>query len=121
VTPKSKIFVVDDDIGLLTVIEELLREEYEVSLAKSGAQAVRFLEKGGLPDLILLDIEMSGMDGFETLLTLRSSEAGSEIPVIYRCRQRSSRPQTGRRRLYPQAGEQRGAVGPSRPAPRQCL
>ena len=81
--PKGKIFVVDDDIGLLTVIEELLREEYEVSLAKSGAQAVRFLEKGGSPDLLLLDIEMPGMDGFETLITLRSSEVGSEIPVIY--------------------------------------
>ncbi len=82
-TTKGEIFVVDDDIGLLTIIEELLREEYEVSLAKSGVQAVRFLEKGGSPDLILLDIEMPGMDGFETLLTLRSSEAGSEIPVIY--------------------------------------
>lgn len=83
VTTKSKIFVVDDDVVLLTVMEELLKEEYEVSLAKSGAQAIRFLEKGGSPDLILLDIEMPGMDGFETLLTLRSCEAGSKIPVIY--------------------------------------
>lgn len=80
---KRKIFVVDDDITLLKVMEELLQEMYEVSLAKSGTQAVRFLEKGGSPDLILLDIDMPGMDGFETLLMLRASDAGIELPVIY--------------------------------------
>ncbi|MDD4599508.1 Chemotaxis response regulator protein-glutamate methylesterase [bioreactor metagenome] len=82
-TPKRKIFVVDDNVASLAVVEELLREEYEVSLAKSGAQAVRFLEKGGSPDLILLDIDMPDMDGFETLLTLRATDAGHEISVIY--------------------------------------
>lgn len=80
---RSKIFVVDDDIMLLKVMEELLKEYYEVSLAKSGPQAVRFLEKGGSPDLILLDIDMPDMDGFETLLQLRAVNAKTEVPVIY--------------------------------------
>ncbi|MEM5770955.1 MAG: DNA-binding response regulator [Bacillota bacterium] len=82
-SPKSKIFVVDDDIMLLKVMEELLKEYYEVSLAKSGPQAIRFLEKGGNPDLILLDIDMPDMDGFETLLQLRAIGSGTEVPVVY--------------------------------------
>ncbi|HWR56588.1 MAG TPA: DNA-binding response regulator [Negativicutes bacterium] len=82
-SPKSKIFVVDDDIMLLKVMEELLKEYYEVSLAKSGPQAIRFLEKGGNPDLILLDIDMPDMDGFETLLQLRAIGSGPEVPVVY--------------------------------------
>ncbi|CVK18701.1 response regulator transcription factor [Sporomusa sphaeroides] len=80
---KGKLFVVDDDIILLKVMEELLKEYYEVSLAKSGPQAVRFLEKGGSPDLILLDIDMPDMDGFATLLKLRALNAGREVPVVY--------------------------------------
>lgn len=82
-TRKRKIFVVDDDIALLIVMEEWLREEYEVSLTKSGDQAVRYLERGGSPDLILLDIDMPGMDGFETLLKLRVPGDRTEVPVIY--------------------------------------
>lgn len=80
---KRKIFVVDDDILLLKVMEELLQEHYEVSLAKSGPQAVRFLERGGSPELILLDIDMPDMDGFETLLKLRALNAGRAVPVVY--------------------------------------
>ena len=80
---KDRILVVDDDIILLKIAEELLKEHYEVSLAKSGRQAVRFLEKGGRPDLILLDIDMPDMDGFETLLKLRAVKAKTEVPVVY--------------------------------------
>ncbi len=80
---KSRLFVIDDDIIQLKVMEELLREQYEVSLAKSGPQAVRFLEKGNNPDLIILDIDMPDMDGFATLLELRALNAGREVPVIY--------------------------------------
>jgi CheY-like chemotaxis protein len=46
---KTRILVVDDDIAFLKMTEELLKEQYEVSLAKSGRQAVRFLEKGDVP------------------------------------------------------------------------
>lgn len=80
---KDKILVVDDDIIFLKLAEELLKKHYEISLAKSGRQAVRFLEKGGHPDLILLDIDMPDMDGFETLLELRAVRTGAEVPVMY--------------------------------------
>ena len=80
---KEKILAVDDDIALLRLTEALLAEQYDVSLVKSGRQAVRFLEKAGSPDLILLDIDMPDMDGFETLLKIRASEKGGDVPIIY--------------------------------------
>lgn len=81
--PKAKILAVDDDIALLKLTEALLNERYEVSLAKSGQQALSYLSRMGCPDLILLDIDMPDMDGFETLLKLRESENGRSVPVIY--------------------------------------
>ena len=80
---KERILVVDDDITLLKMAEEILKASYRVSLAKSGRQAVRFLEKSGHPDVILLDIDMPDMDGFETLLKLRAVKSKAEVPVIY--------------------------------------
>lgn len=80
---KDRVLVVDDDLLFLKIAEELLKEHYAVSLANSGRQAVRFLEKGGHPDLILLDINMPDMDGFETLLQLRTVKSGTKVPVIY--------------------------------------
>ncbi len=82
-SPKAKILVVDDDIALLKLTEALLKECYELSLAKSGQQALSYLSRMGCPDLILLDIDMPDMDGFETLLKLRESEKGRSVPVIY--------------------------------------
>lgn len=79
----NHLLVVDDDIVFLKVMEEILKEYYEVSLAKSGQQAVRFLEKGKQPDMILLDIDMPDMDGFETLLNLNKLSRKEKIPVIY--------------------------------------
>jgi putative two-component system response regulator len=77
-----KILVVDDNLSSLKQIGVQLGEDYEVSLAKSGALALKIcmLEK---PDLILLDIEMPEMDGFETLKRLRLNRYLGSIPVIF--------------------------------------
>ncbi|MDR1248928.1 MAG: response regulator [Treponema sp.] len=77
-----KILVVDDNLSSLKQIGAQLGEQYEVSLAKSGALALRvcMAEK---PDLILLDIEMPDMDGFETLKRLRLNRYLGSIPVIF--------------------------------------
>lgn len=78
---KNKILVIDDDIALLKILEAFLTEYYEVSLAKSGKQAMRFLESNIIPNLILLDVDMPDMDGFETLNQLNN--LNKEIPVIF--------------------------------------
>ena len=79
----NKLLVVDDNIAFLKMMESMLTDHYEVSLAKSGRQALRFLEKKKRPDLILLDIAMPDMDGFETLLQLQNMNQSERTPIIY--------------------------------------
>ena len=79
----NNVLVVDDDPALLEQAEAILSPQYGVSLASSGEQALHFLEKGNRPNLILLDILMPGMDGYETLAAIRSVEGCGNIPVVY--------------------------------------
>jgi putative two-component system response regulator len=78
----KKILVTDDNIATLKQISALLGDEYSVMLAKSGAMALKICiqEK---PDLILLDVDMPEMDGFETLGRLRKNPYLASIPVIF--------------------------------------
>jgi putative two-component system response regulator len=78
----KKILVVDDNLASLKQIGAQLAEKYEVSLAKSGAQALQIC-KQEKPDLILLDIEMPEMDGLETIRRLRLNRYLGSIPVIF--------------------------------------
>jgi len=76
------IFVVDDsDTNLLTA-EEALEDTYDVMTIPSAAKMFGFLEKI-TPDLILLDIQMPEMDGFEALQRLKSNPLYAKIPVIF--------------------------------------
>ncbi len=64
---KSWILVIDDDTSNLTMANSILSAEgMRVSCVKSGSSAVKFLNSNR-PDLILLDVHMTGMDGFETM------------------------------------------------------
>ena len=80
---RKSVLLVDDDIALLKMAEALLKEHYSVSLAKSGDQAVQFLKKGAFPDLILLDIDMPDMDGYETIKRLHQIGNAEDIPIIF--------------------------------------
>ena len=64
---ENHILIIDDDLMLLKTAEEILSVQYNVSVAKSGIQALNLLNKNIIPDLILLDIDMPQMDGYETL------------------------------------------------------
>jgi len=77
------ILVVDDDIFNLKMASRILRTENMcVSCLESGEEAIRFLQ-GNRPDIILLDIHMPGMDGFDTIAAIKESETASDIPVIF--------------------------------------
>ncbi|MDR1277130.1 MAG: response regulator [Treponema sp.] len=78
----KQILVVDDNITSLKQIGAQLTSGYEVSLAKSGALALQIC-KQEKPDLILLDIEMPEMDGFETIKRFKEDPLLSPIPVIF--------------------------------------
>lgn len=79
---KKHILIVDDVTTNLKVAAEVLQDHYQLSMAKSGAQALDFLKKVK-PDLILLDIRMPGMDGYETLERIKSNMDTANIPVVF--------------------------------------
>ncbi len=77
------ILVVDDDTSNLRMASHILSEQgMRASCLKSGEDALAFLE-GNRPDLVLLDIHMPGMDGFETLAAMRADAKTADIPVIF--------------------------------------
>ena len=80
---KKKILIIDDDKMLLNQAAGILTPEYYVTLAKTVSQGMEFLQRPHKPDLILLDIMMPEMDGFEALALIRKQEDCAEIPVIY--------------------------------------
>ena len=79
---KKHILIVDDVTTNLKVAGDVLKDKYQLSMAKSGAQALEFLKKAK-PDLILLDVRMPGMDGYETLEHIKSNVETSNIPVVF--------------------------------------
>jgi adenylate cyclase len=80
---KPRILVVDDTPDNLYLMSALLEDQYEVSTAESGQQALDLATSAQPPELILLDIMMPEMDGYEVLRRLRQNAATSSIPVIF--------------------------------------
>ncbi len=81
---ENRILVIDDDINLLKSAENILRQyDYQVSIAKSGKQAISLLEKDFVPDLILMDVNMPDMDGYESLQKIKEMKGCDSLPVIF--------------------------------------
>jgi CheY-like chemotaxis protein len=77
------ILLVDDDADVRESLTEcLLSSGHEVRTAENGRRALEHLRAGSRPDLILLDLRMPLLDGYEVLETLRASEHLSSIPVL---------------------------------------
>ncbi len=79
---KKSILIVDDDPTYMGLVREWLKDDYRVSMANSGLQAIRWLAKNKV-DLILLDHEMPVTSGPQVLEMLRSEEETKSIPVIF--------------------------------------
>ncbi len=78
----KRILVVDDDETLASLLVDLIEMKgYQAEKSASGRQALRMVSENP-PDLILLDIVMPGLNGFEVLTKLRSNPATEEIPVV---------------------------------------
>ncbi len=82
-TEKHTILVVDDNVTNLNILLDYLNElSYKVLIAANGEQALQQLQHIH-PDVILLDVMMPGIDGFETCRRLKANEATQDIPVIF--------------------------------------
>jgi len=81
-TDRKTIFLVDDDITNLTVGDHTLSDFYNVFTINSGETLLKMLERR-VPDLILLDVEMPEMNGYETIKRMKSNPKTHDIPVIF--------------------------------------
>ncbi len=80
--PQPLVLIVDDNPENLSVVGELLLPRHAVRVANGGARALQLARLAPQPDLILLDVMMPGMDGFEVLRALRDDVHTADIPVL---------------------------------------
>lgn len=83
ITEKKNIVAVDDSSLILMTVEKILSEQgYEVKGFSKEMRALKYL-KENVPDLIILDVEMPEMDGFEMLKMIKEREELKDVPVIF--------------------------------------
>jgi putative two-component system response regulator len=81
-TSRSKILVVDDEPANLNLMRQILKNDYDLAFAKSGVDALANIQKQ-IPDLILLDVMMPGMDGHEACQKIKADPRANAVPVIF--------------------------------------
>ena len=77
-----KILVVDDKQSLSDLVAQFLGQTYQVTTVENGMQALASLQGGNVPDLIITDLEMPEMDGFELIKQVKAAGLFSDIPII---------------------------------------
>jgi phosphoserine phosphatase RsbU/P len=80
---KPKVLIVDDTPENIQVLMETLKDQYTIVAAINGEKALRMAVAEPMPDLVLLDIMMPGMDGYEVCRRLRADEQAQHIPIIF--------------------------------------
>lgn len=80
---QAHILAVDDQPDNLLILEDILKDDYVVHTVPSGEMAIDYLALGHLADLILLDVVMPGMDGFEVCRRLRAMPGKTDVPVLF--------------------------------------
>ena len=80
---KKILLLVDDEPSNIQVVNSILKETYKIRIATSGAKALELVKVAPAPDLILLDVMMPGMDGYEVCSRLKAEPQTHDIPVIF--------------------------------------
>lgn len=80
---KATILVVDDTPDNLSLMSGLLKDTYKVKVANNGEKALKYIQGDSKPDLILLDIMMPGLSGYDVIRELKANPATRHIPVIF--------------------------------------
>jgi len=79
---KNRLLIVDDDTSCLMEMIGILKKEYELSTAKNGPAAIE-RAKLSQPDLIILDVFMPDMNGFDVIIKLKELDETKDIPVVF--------------------------------------
>jgi len=79
---RARALIVDDEPANIEVISAALEDEYEICFATSGEEAIE-VTRAASPDIILLDVLMPGMDGYEVCRRLKADPMNADIPVIF--------------------------------------
>lgn len=80
---KQKVLIVDDERLNINVLSDLLKPDYKIMAAINGFQALKAARSENPPDLILLDVMMPDLDGYEVCRQLKADESTREIPIIF--------------------------------------
>lgn len=78
----KKVLIIEDDEPLCWLLERILGDKYKVHVVNNGFEALSWLSKGNMPDLIISDLNMPSMDGRKLLETLKNSGFYQDIPVF---------------------------------------
>jgi CheY-like chemotaxis protein len=78
----KNILVVDDEEGVRMLLEHYLSEDYNVISKEDGSDALSWINQGNNPDLVLADLEMPKLNGFELLLKMREQSRTKNIPYL---------------------------------------
>lgn len=79
---KKKILVIDDELSIRLLLENYLGKTFEVTTKSDGLEAMKWLQSGNLPDLIVADIQMPNLDGIQFIQQVRASGFYKDIPLI---------------------------------------
>ena len=94
VNEKKVVLLVDDEPANIQVVNSILKDEYKIRVATNGSKALELVAATPPPDLILLDVVMPGMDGYEVCSRLKSVPETKEIPVVFLTGQTESSDET---------------------------
>ena len=77
------ILIVDDQIDNLIILEDLLSDQYVIHTATNGEEALVYLDSGGMADLIVSDIRMPGLTGFELCERIKAISKWQSVPLVF--------------------------------------
>ncbi|MGK7394073.1 MAG: response regulator [Candidatus Cyclobacteriaceae bacterium M3_2C_046] len=79
---KKRILLIEDDISIRMLLEIILKKQYQIVSAENGYEALCWLDNGNIPDLILTDLQMPKMDGYQFLKNIKRSGFHKDIPIL---------------------------------------
>lgn len=80
--PKKHILVVDDEVTIRTLLVNVIGKEYHVTAKENGQQALEWIQDGNVPDLIIADIRMPKLGGYQLVKSIRTSGLYKDIPML---------------------------------------